>query len=155
MRILLQRVTGATLTIEGEQRAKIGPGVVLLVGFRASDNASLLQPMIDKILNLRIFPKEGSSSGFELPLSEIKGSILAVSQFTLYADTSRGRRPSFSDAMEPHTASQLFDEFYRKLSETYSDGLVASGVFQAYMQVALENDGPVTLLLEREIERFD
>ncbi len=147
MRILLQRVSEASVSVEGREIARIGRGCLLLVGFGiedAEDGGAGLGPMADKVLGLRIY---GDAEGrMNLPLAMIGGEILAVSQFTLHADCRRGRRPSFTAAAPPAVAAGLFELFIGLLGR---DGTrVASGRFGAMMQVALVNDGPVTIWLD-------
>lgn len=145
MRVVLQRVREASVAVAGQVVGSIGPGLVLLVGFTAGDGDDAVAWMADKVVGLRIF---GDAEGkMNRSLAEVGGSVLVVSQFTLYGDTSRGRRPSFIDAAPPELAEPLYERF--------ADGLrgrgatVATGVFGAVMDVALVNDGPVTLILER------
>ena len=145
MRLLLQRVAGASVTVAGSVVGSIGPGVVLLVGFRHTDTTTEVQWMADKVAGLRIFDDaEGRMHG---DLAAVGGAALVVSQFTLYGDATRGRRPSFVDAARPDTAVPLYQAFLAALR--LAGVTVASGEFGAEMQVALVNDGPVTLILER------
>ncbi len=146
MRVVLQRVSRALVRVEGEVVGEIGPGLLLLVGFGQGDSGESLGPMADKIANMRVFPNEGGR--FDRSLLDIGGEALAVSQFTLYADTAKGRRPEFFQAMKPQEAELLFTQFLEALRAT---GIrrVASGVFGAHMHVESVNDGPVTIPLER------
>lgn len=146
MRVVLQRVKEASVTVEGEVVARIGHGALLLVGFLKGDDAVAAELLAKKIAALRIFEDaEGRTNrGFE----EAGGAVLAVSQFTLAADTSRGRRPSFENALEAEAARSLFEHFAATL-ETLLGKPVPRGVFAASMQVALVNDGPFTLVLEQ------
>ncbi len=146
MRVVLQRVKEASVTVDGEMVARIGHGVLLLAGFLKGDDASVADLLARKIAALRIFEDaEGRTNrGFE----ETGGEVLAVSQFTLAADTSRGRRPSFENALEADAARALFAHFAAAL-EALLGKPVARGVFAASMQVALINDGPFTLVLEQ------
>ncbi|MEY4667485.1 MAG: D-aminoacyl-tRNA deacylase [Pseudomonadota bacterium] len=146
MKVVLQRVSQAQVTVEGEIVGAINHGLVALVGFGKGDTSECIQPMVDKIIKMRIF--ENDAKRFDKDIIEVRGEILAISQFTLFADTSKGRRPEFFQALEPATASKLFDEFIQALQRTPIKK-VATGVFGAYMQVALVNDGPVTITLER------
>lgn len=145
MRVVVQRVSHASVSIGGELCSEIGKGLLLLVGIGRHDADEELSWMIRKIANLRIF--EDAAGKMNLSVKDIGGSILAVSQFTLYADSSRGNRPGFSEAAPPETASPLFDRFVDRLREE-SGCTVGTGRFGADMQVSLLNDGPVTILLE-------
>jgi D-tyrosyl-tRNA(Tyr) deacylase len=144
MKTLLQRVSRSTVSIEGETVGSIGRGLLVLVGVATGDNEEDIDYLLSKILNLRIFPDvEGR---FDRSVLEIKGELLLVSQFTLLADTKKGRRPGFSGAAPPTEAKRLFDLFTKKAE---ASGLkVAGGRFQAYMAVSLVNDGPVTIMLD-------
>lgn len=145
MRVLLQRVSEGSVVINGVVRGAIGRGFVLLVGFTHGDSVGSVEWMADKIGSIRLF---GDADGrMNLDLQAVGGAVLVVSQFTLYGDTSRGRRPSFVGAAPPEVAIPLYESFLEALR---ARGLqVASGEFGADMQVALVNDGPVTLMLER------
>ena len=145
MRILLQRVTRAEVRVEGRTVGRIGTGFLLLTGFRESDSDAGLQWMVEKVLGLRLFADpEGRMN---LSLTDVQGSLLVVSQFTLYGDASRGRRPSFVDAARPEHAEALYERFLARLRER--GAAVEAGRFGAMMEVELVNDGPVTLMLER------
>lgn len=148
MRVVLQRVKSSTVTVEGKIIGKIGRGLNLLVGISPTDTDAELDWMSRKCLDLRLFPGEdNSSSRWEKSVSEIQGEILVVSQFTLYGDCRKGRRPSFSNSASPEIAEKIYDRFVAKLQQS---GLyIASGQFGAMMEVQIENDGPVTLFLER------
>ncbi len=144
MRVLLQRVTRASVSVEGTEVAVIGPGLLLLVGFTPGDGEAEQAWMADKVVNLRIFEDEAGK--LNRSVLEAGGQLLAVSQFTLYADSRKGRRPSFDGAAPPETARALFDQFVATLR---TRGIpIETGVFQAHMQVALVNDGPVTIWLD-------
>jgi len=144
MKVLLQRVTGASVTIAGKMVASIGCGLVVFVGVASGDTEKDASYLVSKIAGLRIFADDAGK--FNLSALDIKGELLLVSQFTLLADTRKGRRPSFTQAAPPEVAEGLFDEFVRQARAT---GLrVETGRFQAYMQVAIQNDGPVTILLD-------
>jgi D-tyrosyl-tRNA(Tyr) deacylase len=146
MRIVLQRVLSASVTVDGAQIAEIGHGVVLLTGITHDDTAELAARMAKKIATLRIFPALDGPSGFDRSLLDVGGAVLVVSQFTLYGDTSGGRRPSFITAARPETAAPLIETLADQLR---AHGLsVQTGRFGADMKVALVNDGPVTLVLE-------
>jgi len=143
MKALLQRVTGASVSIEEETIGRIGRGLVVLVGVAVGDTEKDIEYLVNKLLNLRIFAEE--EGRFNRSVRDIGGELLLVSQFTLLADTRKGRRPGFSDAASPEEASRLFGRFVEK---TRASGLkVATGRFQAYMKVEINNDGPVTLML--------
>lgn len=146
MKVVLQRVTQASVTVNGAVVGSIGQGVMLLVGITHDDTREKIAWMAKKIATLRIFPALDGPSGFDRSLLDVGGAVLAVSQFTLYGDTSGGRRPSFIQAARPETASPLFDDFVAQLRA--QNLTVATGVFGADMQVALINDGPVTLVVE-------
>ncbi|MDP6419048.1 MAG: D-aminoacyl-tRNA deacylase [Candidatus Krumholzibacteria bacterium] len=148
MRVVLQRVSSARVRVEGEIVGEIGSGLLLLCAFRQNDGEKELRWMAEKCQDLRIFPD--SDGKMNLSLRDTGAAILAVSQFTLYGNCSKGRRPSFVGAADADQASGLYDDFLGILRE--SDLLVEGGVFQAHMKVELENDGPVTLLLEKEAE---
>jgi len=150
MRVLVQRVSRGEVRIregDGARRVSgaIDRGLLLLVGFREGDTRDTLQWMADKVVGLRIFQDEADK--MNLALRDVGGSLLVVSQFTLYGDAARGRRPSFIDAARPAVAIPLYDEFLVMLRGTGAS--VASGEFGAMMEVELVNDGPVTLWLER------
>ena len=146
MRVVLQRVRRARVTIAARERGAIGAGLVLLVGFSASDGEDALAWMADKVLGLRVFADE--QGRMNRALDEVGGGLLVVSQFTLYGDVRKGRRPSFVDAAPPEIAIPLYDRFVALLRER-SAGAVETGEFGAMMDVELVNDGPVTLILER------
>lgn len=144
MRAVVQRVTRAQVTSEGELTGAIGAGLCVLVGVGQGDTEADAAALADKIVKLRIF--EDNAGKMNLSLLDVGGALLAVSQFTLYGDTSKGRRPSFVAAMDPGGAERLFERFCaacRDLGVT-----VATGRFRTHMSVELVNDGPVTLWLE-------
>ncbi len=147
MRVLLQRVTSSQVTVEGNVVGSIGQGLNLLVGIAPTDTDAELAWMVKKCLNLRLFPA-GEEGRFDRSVLEIGGELLVVSQFTLYGDATKGRRPSFAKAAPPTQAEQLYDQFVLLLRQS---GLkVETGKFGAMMDVAIANDGPVTLWLSRE-----
>ena len=149
MKALLQRVTGASVSIGGEVVGRIGRGLVILVGVASGDTEKDINYLAQKVVNLRIFPDDAGR--FNLSALDIKGELLAVSQFTLLADTRKGRRPSFVEAAPPAQAEELFERFVEQIRAT---GLkVETGRFQQYMQVEIHNDGPVTILLDSR-EKF-
>ncbi|HEX5817867.1 MAG TPA: D-aminoacyl-tRNA deacylase [Gemmatimonadales bacterium] len=145
MRVVLQRVARASVAIGGRTVGEIGPGFCLLVGFAPTDTPEQVAWMAEKVVGLRLF---GDAEGkMNLGLAEVGGGLLVVSQFTLYGDASKGRRPSFVDAARPEVAIPLYERF---VAELRAKGVtVATGEFGADMQVEILNDGPVTLLLER------
>ncbi len=147
MRIVLQRVSRAQVTVEGRLVGRIGGGFVLLVGFRAGDGDEQIAWMADKVLGLRVFPD--ADGKMNLGLEDTGGDLLVVSQFTLYGDARKGRRPSFVDAAAPEVAVPLYQRFVALLREG-APGKVETGEFGAHMDVEMVNDGPVTLVLERE-----
>ncbi len=145
MRIVLQRVSRASVTIDGRTAGAVGRGFCLLVGLTHGDTDATVDWMADKIAGLRLFPDAGGK--MNLGLDEVGGAVLVVSQFTLYGDTAKGRRPSFVDAARPEQAIPLYERFVAALGQR---GLqVATGEFGAHMEVEIHNDGPVTLILER------
>jgi D-tyrosyl-tRNA(Tyr) deacylase len=144
MRIVLQRVRYATVSVAGKMVAKIGRGIALLIGIAQEDRADLFPGIAKKLVELRIFEDEGGK--MNLSLRDIEGEILAVPQFTLYGDIRKGRRPSFTAAAPPEQAAPLFDAFVEALeAERIS---VRTGIFGAKMAVELLNDGPVTFILD-------
>jgi D-tyrosyl-tRNA(Tyr) deacylase len=145
MRVVLQRVSQASVTIAGRVAGAIGRGFCLLVGFTHGDTDAQVDWMAEKVAGLRLF--SDAEGKMNLGLAEVGGAVLVVSQFTVYGDASKGRRPSFIDAARPDTAVPLYERFVAALR---SRGLeVATGEFGADMQVAIHNDGPVTLILDR------
>ena len=146
MRIVLQRVKDASVTIGGERISEIGKGLLLLVGVEGGDEESEADWLAEKVAGLRIFNDEGGK--MNLSLRDVGGEVLAVSQFTLLADTRKGKRPSFVRAAPPEEAERLFDYFCESL-RVAGVGSVKTGSFGAMMDVALTNDGPVTIILER------
>ena len=149
MKVLLQRVTGASVSIAGEVVGRIGRGLVVFVGVAGGDTEKEVQYLAQKTVDLRIFADEAGR--FNLSALDIKGELLVVSQFTLLADTRKGRRPSFVGAAPPAQAEALFEQFVEEVRAT---GLnVETGRFQQYMQVEIHNDGPVTIILDSR-EKF-
>ena len=147
MRAVVQRVTKASVTIDGKDVSSIGSGLLILLGVAKGDSEEDADWLASKIANLRTFPdKEGKMN---LSSIDINGEILVVSQFTLLADCSRGRRPGFDRAAEPETANALYERFVRKLKDI---GItIKTGEFAAKMMVELVNDGPVTFVMESKI----
>jgi D-tyrosyl-tRNA(Tyr) deacylase len=144
VRALVQRVARAQVSVGGAVVGAIGPGLCVLVGVTHSDDEATARKLADKVWRLRVFPD--AHGVMNLPLADAGGSALVVSQFTLYGDTTRGRRPSWVDAARPEHAEPVVESFCAALREL--GATVATGVFGADMQVELVNDGPVTLLLE-------
>jgi D-tyrosyl-tRNA(Tyr) deacylase len=144
MRAVVQRVSSARVLVDGQITGQIARGLLVLVAVRQDEDSRDVAWMAEKILHLRLF--EDGSGKMNRSVAEVGGGILAVSQFTLYGDCRRGRRPSYSEAAPPAEAQAFYDEFVRKLRE--SGLLVQEGVFQAKMDVQLTNDGPVTVLLD-------
>ncbi len=144
MRSVVQRVSSASVSVSGQQVGSIGPGLLVLLGVGRGDGDGDADWMSEKVANLRIFEDEAGK--MNRSVLETTKAVLAVSQFTLYGDARKGRRPSFVEACEPGLAKRLYERFCHKLRQ--SGVTVAEGVFQADMQVALVNDGPVTILLD-------
>lgn len=145
MRVLVQRCERAQVSVNGKVVGKIGNGLMLLVGFTEGDNSSNIDYLVDKVINLRIF--DDGNGVMNKSILSIGGSILSVSQFTLYADTSKGRRPSYVKALSGDLAIKLYDEFNRKLKDKNIN--VETGIFGANMKVDFINDGPITIILEK------
>lgn len=145
MKVLVQRVTSANVKVNSKVVGEINKGLLLFVGFTQSDTTKEIDYMVDKVINLRIFDDENGV--MNKSLLDTEGSILSVSQFTLYADSSKGRRPSYINALNGDKAIILYDEFNKKLKE--KNVKVEAGIFGAYMQVELINDGPITIMLEK------
>jgi D-tyrosyl-tRNA(Tyr) deacylase len=144
MRAVVQRVTEARVTVAGNITGQIGVGLVVLLGVARDDEHRDADYLADKIVNLRVFQDEQGK--MNRSILEIRGQMLIVSQFTLYGDVRRGRRPSYTEAAEPDKANKLYEYFVERVR---SLGLkVETGVFQAMMEVSLVNDGPVTILLD-------
>jgi len=148
VRVVLQRVKRAEVRVESRVTGKIGPGFLVLAGFAPTDTEAQLGWMAEKILGLRVFADDQGKMNRDL--AETKGALLVVSQFTLYGDASKGRRPSFIDAAPPNLAIPLYEKFIALLKEKSAGKIpVETGEFGAMMDVELVNDGPVTLILER------
>lgn len=145
MKLVIQRVKSASVSVEGKITGKINTGLLVLLGVTHSDNKETVDYLVKKLCNLRIFEDENGK--MNLSVKDIKGSLLVVSQFTLYADTNSGNRPSFTNAGKPDLANELYEYFKQKCKESGLE--VQNGIFGADMQVELINDGPVTIILER------
>ena len=144
MKALLQRVTGATVTVDGNVTGRIGQGYLVLLGVAGDDSERDADYLAEKIVNLRVFSDDNSK--FNLSALQIRAGLLIISQFTLLADARKGRRPGFTLAAPPEMAETLYNYFVRRISET---GLtVQTGIFGAHMLVSLVNDGPVTIMLD-------
>mgnify|MGYP003316982285 CR=1 FL=1 len=143
MRILIQEVSKASVTIDNKIYSSIRYGYLLFVGFTDGDNQEIVDKMVDKLLGLRIFPDSNGQTN--LSLADVNGEILSISQFTLYADASHGRRPSFINALSPHLAEPLYDYFNKQLELKYRP--INTGVFGADMDVYSLNEGPFTLVM--------
>ncbi|KXZ39433.1 D-tyrosyl-tRNA(Tyr) deacylase [Alkalithermobacter thermoalcaliphilus JW-YL-7 = DSM 7308] len=144
MRAVVQRVSNSKVTVDNEVVGQIGKGLMVLLGVTHSDNESDIKYLVDKILNLRIF--EDEEGKMNLSLLDIKGELLVVSQFTLYGDCRKGRRPSFTEAAKPELANQLYEQFIKECKKYNIK--VEQGKFGADMKVDILNDGPVTMLLD-------
>lgn len=146
MRALVQRVREGSVAIDGKVHSAIGPGYVILLGVRRGDSDEDARSLADKCALLRVL--EDPNGKMNLALQDVGGSVLVISQFTLYGDAQRGNRPSFSDAAPPAEAERLYNLFVERMKTALSPAMVRTGVFGAMMQVAIVNDGPVTILIE-------
>ena len=144
MRVLVQRCDRASVSVDNRIVGSVDKGMMILVGFTETDTSENINYMVDKVLNLRIYDDE--CGVMNKSILDVGGSILSVSQFTLYADTRKGRRPSYINALNGEKAVLLYDEFNKKLKEHIH---VETGIFGADMKVELVNDGPVTIMLEK------
>jgi D-tyrosyl-tRNA(Tyr) deacylase len=147
MRVVVQRVAGASVTVGGREAGRIGKGFLVLAGFRKGDGDEQVRWMARKVASLRVFGDEAER--MSLALDAVQGSVLVVSQFTLYGDVRKGARPSFDESAAPTDARSLYDRFVEALRAELP-GRVETGEFQASMQVSLVNDGPVTIVIDRE-----
>lgn len=144
MRALVQRVARASVTVDGAVTGAIGPGLCVLVGVTHADGPDTARTLAEKVWHLRVFPD--ATGAMNLPVADVGGSVLVVSQFTLYGETRKGRRPTWDAAAPGPVAEPLVDAVVTRLRER--GAVVATGVFGAHMQVSLTNDGPITVLLE-------
>tara|TARA_Y100000588_G_scaffold67922_1_gene68927 strand:- start:727 stop:1179 length:453 start_codon:yes stop_codon:yes gene_type:complete len=150
LRILIQRVEKASVSVDGCLKGKINKGLLIFVGISKSDTNSDIEYVVDKSVNLRLFPDVNGK--FHFSVRDIKGELMVISQFTLYGETRRGRRPSFSDAMGPVEAEDIFNKVIQRFKS--NSGLaVAEGQFGSHMDIKLINDGPVTIWLDSEDPR--
>lgn len=146
MKVLVQRSKNSSVKVNGEVVGSATFGLTLFVGIASDDTQKNLDKMADKILNLRIFNNE--EGRFDKSVLEIGGDLLLIPQFTLFADTSHGRRPEFFKAMEPNEATKMFDKFVSIMKSKIGDAHIGTGIFGANMQVYVENDGPVSIMVE-------
>lgn len=144
MRALIQRVKTAKVEVGGRKLSEIGKGLLILLGVTGADTEADIQFLVEKISNLRIFEDEAGK--MNLSLIDVKGEVLIVSQFTLYADCRKGRRPSFTDAAQPELANELYKKFIQKFKDT--GARIGEGEFGAMMDISLVNWGPVTIMLD-------
>lgn len=144
MKLVVQKVLESSVTIDGKVQGKIDKGYMVLVGFCDTDTHEIIDKMVDKMIGLRIFEDENGK--MNLSLNDVGGSILSISQFTLYADCRKGRRPGFTEAAKPDISIPLYDYFNNKIKE-YNAHL-ETGIFGADMKVSLINDGPTTIILD-------
>ena len=151
MRVLVQRSLDSSVLVDNKIVGKIESGLVLLVGFTYGDSKKEIDYMVDKVINLRIFDDENGV--MNKSLMDVKGSILSISQFTLYGNAKKGRRPSYVDALGGEDASKLYDEFNNELLK--HNIKVETGIFEADMVVNITNDGPVTLLLTKDGDKYE
>jgi D-tyrosyl-tRNA(Tyr) deacylase len=145
MRAVIQRVTESTVSIDGKEHARIGRGFLILLGIEEADSSEDIEWLCGKISRLRVF--DDKNGVMNLPITEVQGEILLISQFTLHASTKKGNRPSYIKAAKPETAIPLYEKFAGELS-TQAGTEVKTGVFGAMMQISLINDGPVTIIID-------
>lgn len=145
MKVVLQRVTNAKVEIKDKVVGKIDKGLLVLVGFTQNDTEENIKWIVNKLVNLRIFDDENGI--MNLSIKDVKGQILSVSQFTLYANAKKGNRPSYVEALKQEEATILYDKFNKELKETGIN--IETGVFREDMKVSLTNDGPVTIIIEK------
>lgn len=150
MKLVIQRVNNAYVRIDGEVYSEIDKGLLVLFGVEQGDKKELIKDLSYKMINLRIFEDENGKMGKSL--KDVGGQVIIVSQFTLAGNCKKGLRPDFSTAMEPVTANEFYEEFITACRSDYEENKVKTGVFGADMKVGLENDGPVTIILEKRSE---
>ena len=146
MKFVVQRVKNAQVDIEGKTVGKIGKGFMVLIGITHTDTKEVADYLVKKLINLRVFEDENGK--MNLSLKDVQGSLLLISQFTLYADCTSGNRPSFTNAAKPEFANELYEYIIEECKKQIPN--VQTGIFGADMQVSLVNDGPVTIILEKE-----
>lgn len=146
MKAVVQRVNSASVEVDEAVTGSIGIGLLLLIGITHDDSADDIAYLVEKIVNMRIFPAESGDSGFDQSVRDVSGSLLLVSQFTLYATTRKGRRPGFTDAARPEMSEPMFEQVIEAFRTTGVP--VETGIFGAMMNVKLENAGPVTFVLD-------
>lgn len=144
MKLVVQRVDNASVDVNNETVGKIEKGYMVLVGIRENDTKEQADYLVKKLINLRIFEDENGK--MNLNIKDVQGELLLISQFTLYADTSNGNRPSFTNAEKPEKANELYEYFCNKCNEQIH---VEKGIFGEHMEISLKNNGPVTIILER------
>lgn len=147
MKIVVQRVNSAKLTIDGAEHCSINRGILALVGIKTDDNESVFEWIGNKLVNLRIF--NDAEGKMNLSVSDIEGEIMLVSNFTLYGDARKGFRPSYTDAMLPELAKSYYDNFVKFMQTKYPKVKIVSGIFGAMMDIELINNGPVTVIIEK------
>ena len=145
MKLVIQRVTDAVLSVNNEEISRIEKGFVVLIGIKTSDTKEIADYLVNKLINLRVFEDENDK--MNLSIKDMNGELLLVSQFTLYGDCSRGNRPSFTEAARPDEAKKLYDYFVQECKKHIP--VVKEGIFGSYMKVSLTNDGPVTIIMEK------
>ncbi len=146
MRALIQRVRSCSVTIDGKRHSSIGPGILILLGVKQGDKVADADYLADRCAALRIF--EDPQGKMNLSVQDVNGSVMVVSQFTLYGDTRKGNRPSYSEAAVPAEAETLYDHFAQRMRASLGNDRIGTGVFRAMMDVELVNDGPVTVMVE-------
>ncbi|KAJ5918182.1 hypothetical protein N7454_010557 [Penicillium verhagenii] len=142
MKVVIQRVKSASVTVDGELISSIGRGLLVFAGIGQEDTEKEAENIVNKVLKAKFWPDEDGKQ-WKKNVQEIEGEVLCVSQFTLYAKMKKGNKPDFHDAAKPETARRIYDHFYNKMSSSYKPERVKNGVFQAMMEVELKNDGPV------------
>lgn len=151
MRVVIQKVSKAHVEVNHTVVGSIGAGLLVLLGVHKDDNESDIDTIIKKILETRMFPNESGEKYFDISLKDTAMDILVVSQFTLYANLKKGRRPSFDNAASPIAAKNMYKKFLDKLRNSYT-GNISTGIFQAHMEVSLTNTGPVTFIYDSRLD---